>query len=77
MKIGTLLDIIFPKLQYIFEYSIHAKDLYALLKKYPSIAALREKLLFSLLSKNFKDHYDMKNALFLKSYVKSSGEVSN
>lgn len=80
IQLVSLLDIIFPELQYIFKAGIHTKALYALLKKYPStekIAALREKSLFSILSKASKGHYDMANALLLKSHAKSSVGVKD
>ena len=80
IQLVSLLDIIFPELQYVFKAGIHTKALYALLKKYPStekIAALREKSLFSILSKASKGHYDMANALLLKSHAKSSVGVKD
>ena len=56
IQLVSLLDIIFPELQYIFKSGIHTKTIYSLLKKYPStekIAALREKSLFSIFKQSF------------------------
>ena len=80
IQLASLLDIIFPELQYVFKAGIHTKALYYLLKKYPStekIAALREKSLFSILSRASKGHYDMENALLLKRQAKSSVGVKD
>lgn len=80
IQLVSLLDIIFPELQYVFKAGIHTKALYALLKKYPStekIAALREKSLFSILSKASKGHYDLDSALLLKSHARSSVGVKD
>lgn len=80
IQLVSLLDVIFPELQYIFKSGIHTKTIYSLLKKYPStekIAALREKSLFSILSKTSRGHYDMENALLLKSHAKSSVGVKD
>lgn len=75
IQLTSLLDIIFPELQYIFKSGIHTNALYTLLKKYPSteeIAALRDKTLVSILSKASKGHYKKDHALQLKSHAKSS-----
>lgn len=75
IQLTSLLDIIFPELQYIFKTGIHSKTLYTLLKKYPSteeIAALRNKTLVSILSKASKGRYKEEHALQLKSHAKSS-----
>lgn len=80
IQLVSLLDIIFPELQYIFKSGIHTKALYSLLKKYPSterIATLREKSLFSILSKASNGHYGMDHALLLKSHAKSSAGVKD
>ena len=75
IQLVSLLDIIFPELQYFFKSGIHSNAVYTLLKKYPStekIAALREKSLFSILNKASKGHYKEEHALQLKSLAKSS-----
>lgn len=75
IQLVSLLDIIFPELQYFFKSGIHSNAVYTLLKKYPStekIAALREKTLFSILNKASKGHYKEEHALQLKSLAKSS-----
>ena len=58
IQLTSLLDIIFPELQYIFKSGIYTSTLYTLLKKYPStteeIAALKDKTLVSILSKASK-----------------------
>ena len=80
IQLVSLLDIIFPELQYIFKSGIHTKTIYSLLKKYPStekIAALREKSLFSILNKASNGRYNLDNALQLKSHAKSSVGVKD
>lgn len=80
IQLVSLLDIIFPELQYIFKSGIHTKTIYTLLKKYPStekIAALREKSLFSILNKASNGRYNLDNALQLKSHAKSSVGVKD
>ena len=75
IQLVSLLDIIFPELQYFFKSGVHSNAVYTLLKKYPStekIAALREKTLFSILNKASKGHYKEEHALQLKSLAKSS-----
>lgn len=75
IQLVSLLDIIFPELQYFFKSGIHSNAVYTLLKKYPStekIAALREKTLFSILNKASKGHYKEEHASQLKSLAKSS-----
>ena len=75
IQLVSLLDIIFPELQYFFKSGVHSNAVYTLLKKYPStekIAALREKSLFSILNKASKGHYKEEHALQLKSLAKSS-----
>ena len=75
IQLTSLLDIIFPELQYIFKSGIHTNTLYTLLKKYLSteeIAALRNKTLISILSKASKGRYKEDHALQLKSHAKSS-----
>lgn len=70
IQLISLFDINFPELQYIFKSGIHSKTLYTLFKKYSSteeIAALRDKILISILSKVSKSHYKEDNALKLKS----------
>ena len=75
IQLVSLLDIIFPELQYFFKSGVHSNAVYTLLKKYPStekIAALREKSLFSILNKASKGHYKEQHASQLKSLAKSS-----
>lgn len=75
IQLVSLLDVIFPELQYIFKSGIHTNALYSILKKYPStekIASLREKSLFSILNKASKGRYNMTHALQLKSHAKFS-----
>lgn len=75
IQLVSLLDIIFPELQYFFKSGVHLNAVYTLLKKYPStekIAALREKSLFSILNKASKGHYKEQHASQLKSLAKSS-----
>lgn len=75
IQLVSLLDIIFPELQYFFKSGVHSNAVYTLLKKYPStekIAALREKTLFSILNKASKGHYKEEHALQLKSLAKFS-----
>lgn len=75
IQLVSLLDIIFPELQYFFKSGVHSNAIYTLLKKYPStekIAALREKTLFSILNKASKGHYKEEHASQLKSLAKSS-----
>ncbi len=75
IQLVSLLDIIFPELQYFFKSGVHSNAIYTLLKKYPStekIAALREKILFSILNKASKGHYKEEHASQLKSLAKSS-----
>lgn len=75
IQLVSLLDIIFPELQYFFKSGVHSNAVYTLLKKYPStekIAALREKTLFSILNKASKGHYKEEHASQLKSLAKSS-----
>jgi transposase len=80
IQLLSLLDIIFPELQYIFKSGIHTKTIYSLLKKYPStekIAALREKSLFSILNKASNGRYNLEHALQLKSHAISSVGVKD
>ena len=45
IQLTSLLDLLFPELQYLFKSKIHSKAIYSLLKKYPSaeeIAALKD-----------------------------------
>lgn len=75
IQLVSLLDIIFPELQYFFKSGVHSNAIYTLLKKYPStekIATLREKTLFSILNKASKGHYKEEHASQLKSLAKSS-----
>ena len=52
IQLTSLLDLLFPELQYLFKSKIHSKAIYSLLKKYPSteeIAALKDDEISNLL----------------------------
>lgn len=75
IQLTSLLDFIFPELQYLFSSKIHSKAIYALLKKYPSteeIAALKEDEISSLLYASSKGHFKKEKSLELKSLAKTS-----
>lgn len=75
IQLTSLLDLIFPELQYLFSSKIHSKAIYALLKKYPSteeIAALKEDEISSLLYASSKGHFKKEKSLELKSLAKTS-----
>ncbi len=75
IQLTSLLDFIFPELQYLFSSKIHNKAIYALLKKYPSteeIAALKEDDISNLLYASSKGHFKKEKSLELKSLAKTS-----
>ncbi|CAL7889360.1 IS110 family RNA-guided transposase [Fusobacterium necrophorum] len=75
IQLTSLLDFIFPELQYLFRSKIHSKAIYALLKKYPSteeIAALKENDISNLLYASSKGHFKKEKSLELKSLAKTS-----
>ena len=75
IQLTSLLDFIFPELQYLFSSKIHSKAIYALLKKYPSteeIAALKEDDISNLLYASSKGHFKKEKSLELKSLAKTS-----
>lgn len=75
IQLTSLLDLIFPELQYLFSSKIHNKAIYALLKKYPSteeIAALKEDDISNLLYASSKGHFKKEKSLELKSLAKTS-----
>lgn len=75
IQLVSLLDLLFPELQYFFKSSVHSKTVYTLLKNYPSteeIAALKDTEIFDLLYASSKGHFKKENATKLKSLAKSS-----
>jgi len=56
----SLLDLLFPELQYLFKTKIHSRAIYSLLKKHPSaeeIAALKDDEISNLLYASSKGHF--------------------
>lgn len=75
IQLTSLLDLIFPELQYLFSSRIHSKAIYSLLKKYPSteeIAALKDDEISNLLYASSKGHFKKEKSLELKSLAKTS-----
>lgn len=75
IQLTSLLDLIFPELQYLFSSKIHSKAIYTLLKKYPSteeIAALKDDEISNLLYASSKGHFKKEKSLELKSLAKTS-----
>ena len=73
IQLTSLLDLLFPELQYLFKSKIHSKAIYSLLKKYPSteeIAALKmmKFLIFYMLLQ--KDISKKKSPLSLRVLLK-------
>ena len=73
IQLTSLLDLLFPKLQYLFKSKIHSKAIYSLLKKYPSaeeIAALKDDEISNLLYASSKGHFKKEKSIELKSLAK-------
>ena len=75
IQLTSLLDLLFPELQYLFKSKIHSKAIYSLLKKYPSaeeIAALKDDEISNLLYASSKGHFRKEKSIELKSLAKTS-----
>ena len=75
IQLTSLLDLLFPKLQYLFKSKIHSKAIYSLLKKYPSaeeIAALKDDKISNLLYASSKGHFKKEKSIELKSLAKTT-----
>ena len=73
IQLISLLDLLFPELQYLFKSKIHSKAIYSLLKKYPSaeeIAALKDDEISNLLYASSKGHFKKKSPLSLRVLLK-------
>ena len=75
IQLTSLLDLLFPELQYLFKSKIHSKAIYTLLKKYPSaeeIAALKDDEISNLLYASSKGHFKKEKSIELKSLAKTT-----
>jgi len=75
IQLTSLLDLLFPELQYLFKSKIHSRAIYSLLKKYPSaeeIAALKDDEISNLLYASSKGHFKKEKSIELKSLAKTS-----
>ena len=75
IQLTSLLDLLFPELQYLFKSKIHSKAIYTLLKKYPSaeeIAALKDDEISNLLYASSKGHFKREKSIELKSLSKTT-----
>lgn len=75
IQLTSLLDLLFPELQYLFKSKIHSKTIYTLLKKYPSaeeIAALKDDKISNLLYASSKGHFKREKSIELKSLAKTT-----
>ena len=75
IQLTSLLDLLFPELQYLFKTKIHSRAIYSLLKKYPSaeeIAALKDDEISNLLYASSKEHFRKEKSIELKSLAKTS-----
>ena len=75
IQLISLLDLLFPELQYLFKSKIHSKAIYSLLKKYPSteeIAALKDDKISNLLYASSKGHFKKEKSIELKSLAKTT-----
>ena len=75
IQLISLLDLLFPELQYLFKSKIHSKAIYTLLKKYPSaeeIAALKDDEISNLLYASSKGHFKREKSIELKSLAKTT-----
>ena len=75
IQLTSLLDLLFPELQYLFKSKIHSKTIYTLLKKYPSadeIAALKDDEISNLLYTSSKGHFKREKSIELKSLAKTT-----
>ena len=73
IQLTSLLDLLFPELQYLFKSKIHSKAIYSLLKEYPSteeIAALKDDEISNLLYASSKGHFKQEKSIELKSLAK-------
>ena len=73
IQLTSLLDLLFPELQYLFKSKIHSKAIYSLLKKYPSaeeIAAPKDDEISNLLYASSKGHFKKEKSIELKSLAK-------
>ena len=73
IQLTSLLDLLFPELQYLFKSKIHSKAIYSLLKKYHSaggIAALKDDEISNLLYASSKGHFKKEKSIELKSLAK-------
>ena len=75
IQLTSLLDLLFPELQYLFKSKIHSKATYSLLKKYPSteeIVALKDDEISNLLYASSKGHFKKEKSIELKSLAKTT-----
>ena len=75
IQLTSLLDLLFPELQYLFKSKIHSKVIYSLLKKCPSteeIAALKDDEISNLLYASSKGHFKREKSIELKSLAKTT-----
>lgn len=75
IQLTSLLDLLFPELQYLFKSKIHSKAIYSLLKKYPSaeeIAALKDDEISNLLYASSKGHFKKEKSIELKNLAKTT-----
>ena len=75
IQLTSLLDLLFPELQYLFKSKIHSKAIYSLLKKCPSteeIAALKDDEISNLLYASSKGHFKREKSIELKSLAKTT-----
>ena len=75
IQLTSLLDLLFPELQYLFKSKIHSKTIYTLLKKYPSadeIAALKDDEISNLLYASSKGHFKREKSIEIKSLAKTT-----
>ena len=75
IQLTSLLDLLFPELQYLFKTKIHSRAIYSLLKKHPSaeeIAALKDDEISNLLYASSKGHFKKEKSIELKSLAKTT-----
>ena len=73
IQLTSLLDLLFPELQYLFKSKIQSKAIYSLLKKYPSaeeIVALKDDEISNPLYASSKGHFKKEKSIELKSLAK-------
>lgn len=80
IQLVSYVDLLFPELQYFFEFGIHGKACYALLKEQPNpdkIASMHLTRLYNLLKKTSKGHFGKQHAIALKELAAQSVGIKN